>query len=96
MELKDSNDLFGLILKLKNQNNICQITKIMKETETDSITLQKWINELQSKKYIKQISMDDIFVDKQYEKKYLSPLKKFFNRIVSFIKIIFRIKEQLE
>lgn len=91
MKLKDSNDLFGVFIELKGKDNVCKITDVIDKTNIDSITLSLWVNELEEKKYIKQIAYNEIFIDRQHENKYLSPIKKIFYRIISILKALLNI-----
>lgn len=89
-EIKSSNDLLGFLIKIKDENNDCDLLKVLDVMGSNrSIDLQELINELSGKKLVKQLDTCTVHIYESGINAYISPLKKVFNTLKKPIAYIF-------
>lgn len=89
-EIKSSNDLLGFLIKIKDENNDCDLLKVLDVMGSNrSIDLQELINELSDKKFVKQMDTCTVHLYESGIDAYVSPLKKIFNILKKPVTYIF-------
>lgn len=81
-EIRNSNDLLGFLIRIKDSNNNCDLGIVLNAMGTDkSLDLLNLLNELSACGYIKQVNTCTVHI---YEKgiiSYVSPRRKIWNNI---------------
>lgn len=90
--IKNENDFLGAVLKYKDKNNCCSISKIMKSENISDMDCMFFIKSLKSKGIIDQIDLSTIratpLAISTYESKFKKFLKLCFKSSVSLLKFI--------
>ena len=74
--IKNENDLLGILIKNKDQNNMVEINLLKSIADIDQFSLQELISRLSAKKYLLP-SMSAVTLTDLGIRNYVSPRKKF-------------------
>ena len=90
--ITNENKFLGLLIKCKNENDICNITEVIQKSEMSDVQCMSLIQSLCEKGMVKYIDLSNLQINPIAYSTYQSPQKKvgksFLNLSVSFLKFI--------
>lgn len=89
-EIKNSNDLLGFLIQIKDNNNNCDLGIVLSAMGTDkNLDLLNLMNELSANGFIKQIDTCTVHIYEKGMTSYISPQKKIWNNIKMPLSYVF-------
>ena len=90
--ITNENEFIGLLMKFKNNNDICSISKVIELSGMTDIQCSPFIKSLSDKGIIKQIDLDNIQINpiaySTYESRKKKAGKSFLKLSISFLKFV--------
>lgn len=90
--ITNENDFLGLMIKCKNNEDICHVGKVIEQSEMTDIQCLSFFKSLSDKGYIKNLDLETYQINPIALSMYQSPAKKtaksIFKLSVSFLKFI--------
>ena len=88
--IKDSNDLLGFLIQIKDESNNCNLLLVLDEIGTDrELDLVMMLNELADRKILIQLDCETVRLYESGIASYISPMKANWNKVKVPISYIF-------